>query len=83
MPGTIAVLDRHYSSLAPYRSHQPTLFAIRHGASLALRFVDYDENRIILRPYVRSFPIQLVTVSSNGLPADYVIGRICILLCEL
>ncbi len=81
--GTIAVIDRHYNSLAPYRSHQPTLFAIRYGASLQVRFADFEENHIILRPYARSFPIQLIAMRADGVPADYIVGRICILLCEL
>ncbi len=81
--GTIAVIDRHYNSLAPYRSHQPTLFAVRHGASLQVRFADFEENHIILRPYARSFPVQLIAVRTGDVPADYIVGRVCILLCEL
>jgi hypothetical protein len=81
--GTIAVLDRHYNSLAPYRSHQPTLFAVRCGAALLLRFVDFDEGRMILRPYSRAFPIQLLAMGVDEAPADYIVGRICILLSEL
>jgi len=80
--GTIAVLDRHYNSLAPYRSHQPTLYAVRCGAALLLRFVDCDEGRMILRPYSRAFPIQLLTMGGDEAPADYIIG-VCILLSEL
>src|ERR1700735_2236608 len=57
-PGAIAVLARHYNSLAPYRAHQPTLYAVRSGPALLLRFVDFDEGRLILRPYSREFPIQ-------------------------
>ena len=82
-PDTIAVLDRHYNSLAPYRSHQPTLYAVRSGGALLLRFVDFDEGRIILRPYARSFPVQLLTVAGDDAPGDYIVGRICILLAEL
>ena len=81
--GTIAVLDRHYNSLAPYRSHQPTLYAVRFGGALLLRFVDLDEGRLILRPYSRVFPIQLLTVAAGESPADYIVGRVCILLSEL
>lgn len=81
--GTIAVLDRHYTSLAPYRSHQPTLYAVRCGSSLLLRFVDFDEGRLILRPYSRAFPVQLVTVASGEAPSDYIVGRVCVLVSEL
>jgi transcriptional regulator with XRE-family HTH domain len=81
--GTIAVLDRHYNSLAPYRSHQPTLYAVRCGAALLLRFVDFDEGRMILRPYSRAFPVQLLALGPEEAPADYIVGRVCILLSEL
>ena len=62
---TIAVLDRHYNSLAPYRSHQPTLYAVRSRGTLLLRFLDFDEGRIILRPYSRLSPIYLIYFGTN------------------
>ena len=83
VPGAIAVLDRHYNSLAPYRAHQPTLYAVRYGAALLLRFVDFDEGRLILRPYSREFPIQLLPLANHESPADYLIGRVCFVLSEL
>jgi hypothetical protein len=82
-PGAIAVLDRHYNSLAPYRAHQPTLYAVRCGAALLLRFVDFDEGRLILRPWSREFPIQLLPLATHETPADYLIGRVCLLFSEL
>ena len=81
--GAIAVLDRHYNSLSPYRAHQPTLYAVRCGAALLLRFVDYDEGRLILRPYSREFPIQLLPLAAHESPADYIIGRVCMIFTEL
>ncbi len=82
-PGAIAVLDRHYNSLAPYRAHQPTLYAVRCGAALLLRFVDFDEGRLILRPYSRDFPVQLLPLATNETPADYIVGRVCLVFSEL
>ena len=81
--GAIAVLDRHYNSLSPYRAHQPTLYAVRCGAALLLRFVDYDEGRLILRPYSREFPVQLLPLATHESPADYIIGRVCMIFSEL
>jgi plasmid maintenance system antidote protein VapI len=81
--GTIAVLDRHYNSLAPYRAHVPTLYGVRCGGALLLRFVDFDEGRMILRPYARAFPVQLLPMGADEAPADYVVGRVCMLLSEL
>jgi hypothetical protein len=82
-PGAIAVLDRHYNSLAPYRAHQPTLYAVRCGGTLLLRYVDFDEARLILRPYSRAFPVQLIPLATNASPADYLIGRVCLVFSEL
>lgn len=82
-PGAIAVLDRHYNSLAPYRAHQPTLYAVRSGAALLVRFVDFDEGRLILRPYSRSFPVQLVPLAAHESPGDYLVGRVCLIFSEL
>ena len=82
-PGAIAVLDRHYNSLAPYRAHQPTLYAVRSGAALVVRFVDFDEGRLILRPYSRRFPVQLVPLAAHESPMDYLVGRVCLIFSEL
>lgn len=82
-PGAIAVLDRHYNSLAPYRAHQPTLYAVRCGAALLLRYVDFDEGHLILRPYSRAFPVQLIPLAANESPADYIVGRVCLVFSEL
>jgi hypothetical protein len=82
-PGAIAVVDRRYDSLSPYRTHQPTLYAIRSGSSLILRLVELDDGHLILRPWSRDFPIQLLPLANNKTPADYIIGRICLLLSEL
>ncbi len=82
-PGSIAVLDRHYNSLAPYRAHQPTLFAVRCGAALLIRFLSFDEGRLILRPHSRDFPVQLLALAAHESPADYIVGRVCLILSEL
>lgn len=80
--GAIAVLDRHYNSLAPYRSHQPTLYAVRCGSALLIRFVDVNDGRLILRPYSRAFPVQLLALPPNESPSDYIVGRVCMVLAE-
>lgn len=80
--GAIAVLDRHYNSLVPYRAHQPTLYAVRCGAALLIRFIELDEGRLILRPSSMAFPVQLLALSPQESPADYIIGRVCMVLAE-
>jgi hypothetical protein len=74
---------RYYNSLAPYRAHQPTLYAVRCGVALLLRFVDFDEGRLILRPYSRDFPVQLLPLATHETPGDYIVGRVCLVFSEL
>ena len=81
-PGALVVLDRHYNSLAPYRAHQPTLYAVRSGNTLLIRFVEFDEGSLILRPHSLGFPVQLVALSPKESPADYILGRVCMVFSE-
>jgi hypothetical protein len=82
-PGAIVVLDRHYKSLAPYRAHERTTYAVRSGASLVLRFLEFDDGRLILRPLSLLFPIQLLGLAAHETPADYIVGRVCLVIAEL
>lgn len=80
---SIVVLDRHFTSLAPYRAHQRTLLAIRSGAGLIFRFVEFDDARLILRPLAHAYPIQLLPLAPHQTPADYIVGRVCLVISEL
>ena len=81
--GMIAVIDRHYNSIAPYRSHQPTLYAVRYGTGVLLRYVELDDARLILRPSALDCAIQLIVVAEGETPSDYIVGRVCLLHNEL
>lgn len=81
--GSIAILDRHYNSLAPYRPPQANVFAVRCGAALLFRFVDLDDNRLILRPYSMSVPVQLMAMEAQERPADFIIGRVCLVFSDV
>ncbi len=81
--GSIAILDRHYNSLAPYSSHQPTLYAIRIGKALAIRYIGFEEERLILRPCSPDYPVQLLSLDPGEIPSDRLLGRVCMLFSEL
>lgn len=80
---SIVVLDRHYSSLAPYRAQQRTLYAVRSGIGLVLRYLEFDDARLILRPVSLAFPVQLIAVGEDETPADYIVGRVSLVLSEV
>jgi hypothetical protein len=81
--GTIAVIDRHYNSLAPYRAHEPTLYAVRHGAGLLLRYVEFAEGWLVLRPSAMECAVQLIAVGPDEMPSDHIAGRVCLLIHDL
>lgn len=79
----LAVIDRHYNSLLAYRPNQPNLYAVRHGAHLRLRYVDYASNRLVLRPLSLAFPVELVEMDPSESPGDLLAGRVILILNEL
>jgi hypothetical protein len=81
--GALAVIDRHYNSLAPYRANQPNIYAVRSGSMLMLRYVAFDERHLILRPFLREFPVQLIGLREGESPADYIVGRVCMVVAEV
>jgi hypothetical protein len=83
LPEAIAVIDRHYNSLAPYRPNRPNLYAVRHLSRLTLRYADFLLNRLVLRPLNGAFPVELVEVAPGEAPHDLLTGRVALIVNEL
>jgi len=83
VPGAVVVLDRHYHSLAPYHAYRKTLYAVRAGGGLVLRYVEFDGGTLVLRPLAGHVPVQLITPAEGETPSDYIVGRVCVLVSEL
>ncbi len=79
LPDALAIVDRHYNSLAQYASDRPTLYAIRKGAHLTLRYADFIATRLVLRPHNLAFPIDLVEIEDQAAPNDYIAGRVVLI----
>jgi len=82
LPEAIALIDRHYNSLMPYRPNRPNLYAVRHGSHLTLRYVDFIANRLVLRPHNIAFPVDLIEVEPGESPGDLLAGRVALILNE-
>jgi hypothetical protein len=82
LPDAIALLDRHYNSLMPYRPNRPNVYAVRHGAHLTLRYVDFLSNRLVLRPHNIAFPVDLIEIDPGEPPSDLLAGRVALILNE-
>lgn len=83
IPGAIAVLDRHYNSLAPNHPSRPNIYAVNIANTLAFRYVTYEANRLILRPHALLAPVELLKISAEESPSGAIVGRVCIVITEL
>lgn len=82
LPEAIAVIDRHYNSLVAYHPNRPTLYAVRDGAHLTLRFADFLATCLVLRPLNIAFPVDLIEISHDESPNDLIAGRVALILNE-
>ncbi len=82
LPDAIALVDRHYDSLAAYRPSRPNLYAVRNGTFLMLRYVDFLAGRLVLRPHNHAFPVDLIEVSEDQSPREWICGRVALVLNE-
>ncbi len=82
LPEAIALIDRHYNSLLPYRPNRANLCAVRQGSHLALRYVDFLAGRLVLRPHNLAYPVDLIDVDSEESPNNLLVGRVALILNE-
>jgi len=80
LPESIALLDRHYNLLMPYRCGQPNIYAVRQGAHLTLRHADFLSNRLVLRPNNIAFPVELIESEPGASVSELIAGRIALIL---
>jgi hypothetical protein len=82
MEDGIALIDRHYISLMPYRRNRPNLYAVRNGSHLTLRHVELVTGRMVLRPHNLAFPVDLIDVDPGGSLAEVLVGRVVLIVNE-
>jgi len=82
LPDALVLLDRHYTSLMPYRPNRPNLYAVRNGSHLALRYLDFVADRLVLRPLNIEFSVELVEMDPGEAPSDRIVGRVALILNE-
>ena len=75
-PGATLLIDRHYTSLKPYRKGELNLYAVLKNDNCTVRYVEASGNLLLLRPHNHSTPIEALPLEGRS-PANYVVGRIC------
>jgi hypothetical protein len=59
------------------------IYAVKQHAHLALRYVDFTANRLVLRPHSAAFPVELLEVAPGESPSDLLVGRVALILNEV
>ena len=83
LPEAVTLIDRHYNSLMPYRPNRPSVYAVRNGSHLTLRYVDFVSNRLVLRPHSINYPVDLIEVDAGESPGDLIAVRVALIINEL
>jgi hypothetical protein len=75
--GAVLLIDRHYTSLKPYRKGELNMYAVLKNDTCAVRYVEEAASTLILRPHSRSSPVEVLPIAPAKSAADYLVGRIC------
>jgi transcriptional regulator with XRE-family HTH domain len=81
-PGAILLLDRHYTSLRPYRKDDRNIYVVRKGDGLTVRYVDLSGTVLILRPHNSDYPIELLPMEGGQNPGERIVGRVAHIALE-
>ncbi|HEY6971674.1 MAG TPA: S24 family peptidase [Candidatus Angelobacter sp.] len=83
LPRATVLIDRHYTSLEPYRKQEPNMYAVRHNGGATVKYVELAEDNLILRPHNQTYPITVIPIEEGKTFSDYIIGRICHVAIEV
>lgn len=75
-PGSTLLLDRHYTSLKPYRKSDRNLYAVRRNQSLVVRYVEQGERHLVLRSHNPDASVDVLPLEGSETPGDLLVGRV-------
>lgn len=80
LPDALVVIDRHYNTHLAYTAARHTLYAIRYGAHLKIRYLGLSKDMLILRPHSLAEPVELVEIEPGASPTDLIVGRVVLVI---
>lgn len=81
--GSVAVLDRHYNSVTAWNSAHRNIYGIHIGFRMVFGYASFESGCLIVRPYSFEHPLELIEMTAEKSPADFVTGRLCLCISEL
>ncbi len=76
-PGATLLIDRHYTSLKPYRKGELNMYAVLKNDTCAVRYVEQSGSTLVLRPHNPSFPAEAIQLPDEKSQTTPIVGRIC------
>jgi hypothetical protein len=81
--GAIAIVDRHYNSLAAHHPPRQNVYAVRDGIRVLLRYIDTTRTHLIIRPRSIASPANLIEIATNIHPGEYIAGRVAFIFNQV
>lgn len=75
--GATLLIDRHYNSLCPLRPGVQNVYAVRKNGGCVVRYLELSGNSLVLRPFDRACPVDVIRIAAGKSAADYIVGRVC------
>ena len=75
--GATVLIDRHYNSLRPHRPGAQNIYAVRKAGGCVVRYLELSGNALVLRPFDRACPVDVIRIAAGKSAADYIVGRVC------
>jgi hypothetical protein len=77
LPGATVLIDRHYTSLDPYRKGELNIYSVQAPTGCKLRYVEVAGPNLVLRPHNSAYAIEVVPIEKGSHTHEYIVGRIC------
>lgn len=80
--GATLLIDRHYNSLNPYRRKMKSLYAVRANDDIVIRYVEAQDNLLILSGESRRAKSFIVRPRQGTRPEEVILGRVAYISTE-
>lgn len=77
LPGATVLIDRHYTSLQPYRRGEANIYAVYVDGLCKIRYVEAAGANLVLRPHNQSYGVEIVPLEEGQSAPECLIGRVC------
>ena len=81
-PGSTILLDRHYTTLRPYRKTDRNMYGVRKAGGCAVSYVELAGTSLILRPHNPDYPVEVFPIQVGQTAAELIVGRVAHIALE-